>query len=113
MTAVRNTIFYSKQGEMIDLMDLVYKGKIKQTDVVIKEYRSGDAFHVIDELVPNTDESVLLFEGMIIERIRHDRDLIILEFDFDKWRQRKNSKLFIENVQWRKKTLQKKQKPSI
>lgn len=111
MIAVKNTIFYHRESQVRKLTDLAYKGIIKQSEIEVKNYRSGDVFHIPDVLVPCEEESILIFEGMTIQTVNARLDQTILVFDFEVWRQRKNSRLFIENMRWRKKTLHTDKKP--
>ena len=98
----RNTVLYTKQGQISELMDLVHRGTIKHSDAVYKEYRAGDMFSVREELFPEQDEKILLFEGMTIESIRIERDLIVLQFDGEEWYKRTRDVKFKRSVRDRK-----------
>lgn len=93
MIATRNTVIVQKQAEITNMMQLQHKGLRTPEQCVYRERRAGETFRIDDDMREFENNAVLLFEGLEIERTHYDRDLLVLTFSYEQWRERKVKEL--------------------
>ncbi len=103
MFANRNTVFYTNVSEIDKRVSLEHRGYGFKSCEGVKPFVAGDIFHVLPELVLTEPDDVLMFEGMIIQRVTYHRDLITLEFNGEEWMLRRKDSSLKKYIQYRKK----------